>query len=300
MPDGFRSGFVNVLGHRLSYRTIGEPKKGTVLCLHGGPGHNLFILLPLGDLSQFGYRIVLYDQLGCGRSDRPEDPKLYTIGRSAREVEEVRRALRLGRVHLYGASYGGALALETALRYPTSFVSLAIDSGFPSARLLERETLRLVKRLPKRLLGTIRQHERKGDLENPDYRRALQEAEARLPRIARGRIPPWEVLLSLRLMNHSLARLYFGPSSDKLTGRIDGSLRGWDVTDRLGTIRLPTLVTTGRYDSVPPVIARRMHREIRHSRLVVFQKSAHDAMWNERERHADVLHRFLDSVARGR
>ena len=65
-------GHVPVLGFRLFYR-IFEPKKikGTIVCLHGGPGACHDYLLPLADMAEFGYKVVFYDQLGCGRSEVP-------------------------------------------------------------------------------------------------------------------------------------------------------------------------------------------------------------------------------------
>ncbi len=56
-------GFVNVLGFNLFYRSFGTPEKGTILCLHGGPGSTHDYMLPMADLSKIGYRVVFYDQL---------------------------------------------------------------------------------------------------------------------------------------------------------------------------------------------------------------------------------------------
>ena len=128
-------GHAKVLGFKLYYRSFGRPDKGTVLGLHGGPGGTHNYLLPLTDLVQFGYRIVLYDQIGCGKSERPKSAKHYTQSRAVDEVEGVRRALRLGRIHLFGSSYGGVLALDVALKYQKSLRSLMISSGFASDAL---------------------------------------------------------------------------------------------------------------------------------------------------------------------
>jgi len=131
-------GYVNVLGFRLFYRTYGKPTKGTVLCVHGGPGATHDYLLSLEDLAQFGYRVVMIDQLGCGKSDRPRGTSLYTIPHNVEEVEAVRAALRLGKVHLMGSSYGGALAIATALKYQRRLKSLVITGGLASVPLTVR------------------------------------------------------------------------------------------------------------------------------------------------------------------
>jgi proline-specific peptidase len=167
MPDGFRQGSVQVLGHRIFYRTRGEPKNGTILILHGGPGADHLIILLFGDLAQFGYRVVWYDQLGCGRSQRPQDAANYTLKRRAEEVDGVRRALLLGKVHLVGHSFGTAIALEAALRFPRSFKSLTLGSGFSSAKDLDDEERRHFAPAPKRIRSIIESFERKGDLQHP-------------------------------------------------------------------------------------------------------------------------------------
>src|SRR5947199_9009517 len=132
-------GYAKILGFNLFYRTYGTPTKGTVLCLHGGPGMTHDYLLPLEDLAQFGYRVVLMDQLGCGKSERPRGTELYSIAHNVEEVEAVRNALRLGRVHLMGSSYGDALALATAVKYERNLRSPHITRGRASDPLAARE-----------------------------------------------------------------------------------------------------------------------------------------------------------------
>jgi len=75
-----------------------------------------------------------------------------------------------------------------------------------------------------------------------------------------------------------------------------GRMNGWDVSSRLPEIRMPSLITVGKYDAITPRCSRALHRGIRGSKLVVFQKSSHVAFWEQRDRYVDVLHRFLDKV----
>jgi len=68
-----------------------------------------------------------YDQLGCGFSDRPDDPSLCTVERFRDEVEQVRSALGLDRFVLYGQSWGGMLATEYTFEYPQFLTGLVIS-----------------------------------------------------------------------------------------------------------------------------------------------------------------------------
>ena len=117
MVLGFHDGFVRVLGYRIYYKLIGRPSKGTILCLHGGPGGSHWSGINMADLALSGYRVVWYDQLGCGKSEKPRSYRNYTIERGADEAEAVRRRLRLGRVHLWGHRMAGK---ESLLRMAVS------------------------------------------------------------------------------------------------------------------------------------------------------------------------------------
>ncbi|MFN8592514.1 MAG: alpha/beta fold hydrolase [Thermomicrobiales bacterium] len=77
----------------------------------------------LEPLAEHGWPIVFYDQLGCGRSDRPDNPDLWTIDLFLTELAAVRAALGLDRIHLLGHSWGGMLALESALSGAPGLVS---------------------------------------------------------------------------------------------------------------------------------------------------------------------------------
>jgi proline-specific peptidase len=64
---------------------------------------------PLADLAGGGRRVIVYDQLGCGRSSRPDDASLWTLDLFVEQVDAVRDALGLDRIHLFGSSWGGEL-----------------------------------------------------------------------------------------------------------------------------------------------------------------------------------------------
>ena len=283
-------GHVKILGFDLFYRTYGRPTKGTILCLHGGPGATHDYLLSLEDLAQFGYRVVLIDQLGCGKSARPRGTALYTIPHNVEEVEGVRKALQLGKVHLMGSSYGGALAIATALKYQRNLRSLVITGGLASVPLTVREMRRLVNRLPPKTRATLAKYEAREDYENPEYLAAVDVFYRR--HVCRLPVWPREVTYSFEHLSRPVYFTMNGPNEFTIIGTI----RDWDVTDQLPTIRVPTLVTVGRYDEVTPRVAESIHRGIRGSKLVRFEKSAHLAMWEERSRYIEVLRDFLDRV----
>lgn len=270
------------------------PTNGTVLCLHGGPGASHDYLLPFADLARSGYQVVMFDLLGCGRSQVPKDARLFTIPHNVEEVEGIRRRLGLGKVFLLGSSYGGALAIAYALKYPKNLRGLIVVSGLASVPLTVREMDRLRRKLPKRVQEILDRFEATGEFANPRYVRAVQVFYDR--HLCRLRPWPRELVRTLELAAvRPVYRIMNGPNEFTITGRI----RDWDVTDRLGRIRLPTLITVGRYDEVTPTVAQSIHRGIPGSKLLLFRHSSHLAFWEERQLYMRRMREFLASVPAG-
>jgi pimeloyl-ACP methyl ester carboxylesterase len=117
-------GRIDVDAHQVWYRRVGalDGTSGNVplLLLHGGPGAGHDYLEPLAGLAD-DRAVIFYDQLGCGRSDQPDDPSLWHIDRFVREIDTVRAALGLERVHILGQSWGGWLAIYNTINGPTEF-----------------------------------------------------------------------------------------------------------------------------------------------------------------------------------
>jgi proline iminopeptidase len=132
-------------------------------------------MIDMADLASLGYRVVWYDQLGCGKSEKPRSYRDYTIERSADEAEAVRQRIRLGRVHLWGYSYGGSLVHQTIIRHPKGFLSLVVSSGFASTAAWVGELRRLIRRLPIKMRMAIEAGEAKGKYDAPRYKRAVAE-----------------------------------------------------------------------------------------------------------------------------
>jgi proline-specific peptidase len=125
-------------GYRTWYRVVGElPSPGgklPLLVLNGGPGCPHDYMEDLAALTdESGRTVVFYDQLGCGRSDHPDDPDLWVMDTFVEELAAVRKALRLDRVHLLGHSWGSQLALEYVLGRPAGLAGLVLAGPIASA-----------------------------------------------------------------------------------------------------------------------------------------------------------------------
>jgi pimeloyl-ACP methyl ester carboxylesterase len=264
-------------GFRTWYEIVGEreePGRLPLLCLHGGPGSSHDGLEPLRRLARQGRRVVFYDQLGGGDSDRPADPSLWTVDTFLDQLRTVRDALGLERLVLFGSSWGGMLALEYALTRPDGLVALVLNSTPPSAPRWAEETRRLAAELPPGLDGK--------EADKEFWRRHVCRLEPEPAPLQRAR----------RKFGKQVYEAMWGPNEFTVTG----TLKDWDVSARLGEIEVPTLITSGRHDECTPAVVEILHRGIVGSEWVVFEESAHMPHHEETERYLDVVGSFLDRV----
>src|SRR4030066_322631 len=98
-----QDGYIPVTGGRLWYRMMGNVPGIPLLTLHGGPGAGSGYFEPLIALAD-ERPVILYDQLGGGKSDRPDNLTLWSLDRFVEELTQVCTGLNLGRFHLFGHS----------------------------------------------------------------------------------------------------------------------------------------------------------------------------------------------------
>jgi len=280
------SGYVTVNGYKLFYRTFGTGSN-ILLCLHGGPGATHQYLLSLEKLGDDKTKVVLFDQLGVGRSEKPKDMSLFTIEQGAEDVEGFRKAMNLGKVNLYGSSYGGALALQYALKYQHNIKKMIIAGGLASVPEAVAEMNRLKTLLPNGVQETLAKYEARWAYLHPEYLKAVEV----FYRNYFCRLPQWprEVTDSVNDLSIPVYWTMNGPNEFTIIG----NLKNWDITEMLPEIKVPTLVTVGRYDEVTPKVAETIHKGIKGSKLVIFEKSGHLTMWDEEESYRKTIRDFI-------
>ena len=107
------AGSIDRDGVEISYAVYGDGPTTLLLMPTWTIVHSRIWKGQLGYLARH-YRVVVFDQLGSGRSDKPKDKSLWNIPRFIEEVEAVRTTLGLGRVHLLGQSWGTWLGTDIA------------------------------------------------------------------------------------------------------------------------------------------------------------------------------------------
>lgn len=284
-------GTIAVDGHRVWYARVGEGGI-PLLTLHGGPGAGHDYLESLEGLAE-DREVIFYDQLGCGQSDQPDDPSLWRIERFVREVDTVRTALGLERIHLLGQSWGGWLGIEYMLSKPRGIVGLVLASTSASIPQFVAQTELLKAQLPPEMYATMQRCEAAGDYQNPDYLAAVEVFYHR----HLCRLDPWPDALerSSKILDGNPVYLSMNGPNEFV---VIGNLRDWDRTDRLHEITVPTLVTVGRHDEITPVCAQTIQSGIPGAQLRIFEQSAHLAHLEETDAYLETVSRFFDALER--
>jgi proline iminopeptidase len=283
-------GFIEAPGGRVWYRIVGGGTRTPLLLVHGGPGMPSYYLKPLAALAD-ERPVIFYDQLGAGRSDRPEDPKLWTLERFVEELAQVREALGLGEVHILGHSWGTMLTVEYMLtKNPTGVKSLVLASPALSVKRWLRDADSLKGTLAASVRKAIDRHEATRTYDAPEYQAAVMEYYKRFL----SRMDPWSPDLDSTFATLGVGpyMTMWGPSEFTATG----PLRDYERAERLGELKLPVLFTVGRYDEATPATVEHYASQVPGAKLVLLARSAHMTMLDEPDRYVRVVREFLREV----
>jgi L-proline amide hydrolase len=290
-------GVVRWNGHWTWYRVdgdLGAEGAAPLIVLHGGPGGAHDYLESVADLASIAARpCVLYDQIGCGRSQHlPDAPaEFWTVELFCRELSALVDELGIaGRYHVLGHSWGGMLAMEHALEQPPGLRSLIVSDAPASMDLWVEETSRLRSRLPLDVQDVLTRHEARGTTDSDEY----EQAVARFYERHLCRIPFPDALQRTFAQMAEDPTVYHtmnGPSEF----HVIGTLRGWNVTPRLGDVRVPVLVISGEHDEATPDVVRPLVEALPDSRWELLEGASHCAHLEQPELYLDLVEAFLSA-----
>ncbi len=277
---------------RVWTKRVGNNPAVRLLLLHGGPGatHEYFSCFDSW-LPAAGVEYYYYDQLGSHYSDQPHDPSLWQVDRFVDEVEQVRRALGLEAFFLLGHSWGGALALEYALRHPEHLAGLVVSNMMASIPAYNRyaEAV-LMPPMDQAALSAIKRMEADGHTDDPRYEALLMEHHY-VHHVLR--LPPeqWPepVTRSFAHINPAIYVPMQGPSELGASG----VLADWDRTADLPGIDVPALVISGAHDTMDPAAMAQMALALPQGRLLHCPDGSHLSMYDDQRTYMEGLIAFL-------
>lgn len=279
-------------------KRFGNNPRIKVLLLHGGPGatHEAFESFE-SFFPQEGFEFYEYDQLGSYYSDQPEDSSLWTTERFVDEVEQVRQALGMTKdnFYLYGNSWGGALAMEYALKHQDNLKGLIISNMMSSCPEYGKYSEVLAKQMPKEVVDTVKAMEARGAYNDPRYMELLMPNFYK-QHLCRLEVWPTAVERSFKHMNPNIYVLMQGPSEFGISGR----LANWDVSKRLPEIKVPTLTIGATHDTMDPEHMKWMSTQFPKGRFLLCPNGSHMSYWDDQEHFFPGLISFIKDVDSGK
>jgi L-proline amide hydrolase len=265
------------------FRVTGDiDERFPLICVHGGPGSTHHYFAQLEHLAESCRAVIVYDQVGCGRSSRPPIADL-ALDVFVDELANLHHHLGLEYAHVLGTSWGGMVVLEYALAHPPTLCGLVLSSTLACARSWAAEAARLRDAMPRDVREAL---SRPG---HPDYERADLAFFRR--HVCRLGITP-EIARMFDERGTYVYKGLWGESEWTLTDE----MAQWDVRRRLHLIDAPVLLTAGRHDLCTPTILAELQRGLPHGEIAIFQDSAHMPYLEEPESYRATLRAFLDRV----
>ncbi len=256
--------------YSLWYGKTGGGDNPPALVLHGGPGGSHDNLVAFQALSE-DRPVIFYDQLGCGNSQRPEDPSLWYPERFFSEVRSVRDFLGLKKYHLIGHSWGTTLATGFSHDHPEGIISLSLHSpilSFP--KYIADIAPGLKEDLPDDYGKMIDECDLGGRARDELYEESVMSF------VRKNVIRTWPFpgpMLRLReKKNHQIHDIMIQCDSEL---NILGNLRKLDVSGLLKDLNMPMLFTAGEYDLCTPVFTKWHSSFATDAEMHVIKNSAH-------------------------
>lgn len=287
-----KEGYMPFHKYRTYYRIVGDknPKKAPLLLIHGGPGssHNYFELLD--DYANTGRQLIMYDQVGCGKSSIPDDESIYVKETWVEELIALRKYLHLDQIHMSGQSWGGMLEMYYLTAFdPQGIKSVMINSSPSSINLWIKEQHRLIKYLSHEDQEAIAEAERSQNFTNVKYLAANDRYMEKYCWDDPNENSPEP----LRRPTNGKKASLIAEGPNEFTE--NGTISDFEVTNDLKKIHVPVLITSGTDDLCTPLIAKTVYDNIPGAKWHLFANSRHLALLDQHDEFIKLMDQWLNS-----
>ena len=287
--------------HEIFIEESGNPDGQPILFLHGGPGGGTGAKQRrFFDPSH--YRIILFDQRGCGKSKPLGETKKNTTNNLVNDIELIRKKLNIKAWILFGGSWGSTLALAYAIKYPKLVQGLILRGVFLSRKHELDWFLKDVDIFFPELHHNLLKH-----IPNTDKKNLLEKYSELV--FSNDKDCAYKAAISWNQFEGSILKL-LPPAISSETTEIDNEFElarakvqlhyinnncfvdGKDILEKSKILKdKPITIIQGRYDMVcPPKTAYELHQAIPKSKLIIIPDAGHSAS------EAGTLSSLLDAT----
>ena len=272
---------MSIRGISLNVKVMG--KGYPLVLMHGGPGADLYTLMAFKPCAD-QFTLVFFDHRCNGRSSGADVTSMMMENLTA-DADALRQALGFEKWAVLGHSFGGYVAMEYALRYPQNLSHLLlVDTGGENRWAQEKAPEELAKRGFSPQMVDLTRRYFNGQIEpNEMFPSLMKLSKAYNPYTKLSQLPQmliWGLQTKLQPETFVYSENHF--------------LKGWTVMDRLGEIKVPTLVMAGREDFIyPPEHQKELAEGIPNARLVLIDRAGHNPHDEQPAKAIKTVREFL-------
>lgn len=275
-------------GTRIFVRSIGAGEP--IVVIHGGPGlSHQYLLEPFSALAD-RYRVIFYDQRGCGWSDAFSPGDSVTMDMLVNDLEGVRSALGIERIDLVGQSWGAIIAMNYALAHPSRVRRLLLLEPAPGSReYLPHVQQTLMRRLSPRSLERLKILAQMPELRNDPkvFREFLQiRTDTYFADTTLSGAPRFTYFDSKMVQKFFESSAMFGPY-----------MLSYDLYDRIVDIACPTLIVHGDHDVIPTEAIDRLGKSIPNAEVHIIKECGHFVHLERPNVYFSLIRSFLSKPA---
>ena len=289
--EGYFSGADNA---RLFYRVVGKGSK-TIVFVHGGPGLGIDDGgYDLEAIAAKGFRFIMYNQRGGGRSELVTDKSKLGMDYYVRDLEALRQNFGLKRMNLIGLSWGSGVAAYYATASPQHVNRIVFLSPMPPTQEFSKQRNQKIRSLidTKTLAEINEVHNRSKNANDADLPRLCRELNAYLDRLY---VADPSHLSRARGDTCSYTPKAIRGAESTTEGAVK-SLGSWNFQSMLEKIRVPALVVEGEKTNVPLDATEAWARWLPNAGLLLVRNAGH-MNWLDQP---DAVMSSIDEFFRGR
>jgi proline iminopeptidase len=285
---GAGEGMLAVRGGHIWYKQSGSGTGTPMVLVHGGPGAGSYYLKPFEAIGD-DRPIIRYDQLGAGKSDRLTDTTLMVIPRFVEELDSLRRALKIDKWIVNGHSWGTVVALEYYKAHPDHVAGIVFGGSVFDWRAYAREAEAWTKTMSGPAQRAIAEWKKTGVDTTAAFKAATDEFYAKF-------VYHTPVKADL----DSTFAAYGQPQYVYMQGAyeyvVTGTLKDYDQTRVLPTIKVPVLMTTAEFDEVGPATVEKHAKLIPGAKFISYKGAAHLTTWDAKDANVKDVRDFAQAI----